>query len=81
MSEAAMLIAGFMAFGSLNTLSTKLQFSLQSVGLLGEEHEFKKPYFGSYRMFFAMTLVLYSYMAYRFYRYLQLRRAAEIMFL
>ncbi|CAD7971146.1 unnamed protein product [Amoebophrya sp. A25] len=75
MSEATAFIAGFMVFGSLNTLSTKLQFSIESVGLSGQEHEFKKPFFGSYRMFFAMTLVLYSFMVFRFYRWLQTRAA------
>eukprot|EP00392_Amoebophrya_sp_AT5.2_P011150 g11225.t1 len=65
--SAGILVAGFMAFGSLNTLSTKLQFSLSSVGLDGAVHEFKKPFFGSYRMFLAMTLVLYSYMGARLY--------------
>lgn len=59
--RAALFVFGFMAFGSLNTLCSKLQFSLRSVGLDGHFHEFSKPWFGSYRMFFAMSLVLYGY--------------------
>ncbi|CAD7970984.1 unnamed protein product [Amoebophrya sp. A120] len=65
MMRAVLLVTGFMVFGSLNTLSTKLQFSVSSIGLDGQLHEFKKPFFGSYRMFLAMSLVLFGYMGYK----------------
>ncbi len=69
-TEAVVFILGFLVFGSLNTLCTKLQFSLTSVGLAGEEKPFSKPWFGSYRMFLAMFLVLITYVGTGFIGYM-----------
>ena len=61
--ESIIFISGFMIFGSFNTLCTKLQFTLTSEGLDGFPKPFSKPWFGSYRMFFAMCMVLVGYIA------------------
>merc|ERR1719326_2209377 len=47
-----------LASGTLNTLTTKIQFTLTSVGMDGEEETFKKPWFGTLNMLQAMLYVL-----------------------
>ena len=59
--SATLYIIGFMVCGSGNTIFTKMQFSLSSVGVDGQAHPFHKPYFGSFRMFIAMSMVLLGY--------------------
>lgn len=54
----ALYVAGMLITGSINTLSTKLQFQLHSIGKDGEEETFRKPWFGTFNMLFAMALVL-----------------------
>jgi len=55
----AFVIIFLLIFGSLNTLTTKWQFSVQSVGVVpGVEKNFEKPWFGNFAMFLAMALVL-----------------------
>ncbi|CAD7949640.1 unnamed protein product [Amoebophrya sp. A25] len=57
-----LLIAGYigflMVFGTLNTLTTKWQFSMTSVGSDGVEKPFQKPWWGNFAMFAAMVGVL-----------------------
>jgi len=54
----ALYVAGMLITGSINTLSTKLQFQLTSIGKDGDEETFTKPWFGTFNMLFAMSLVL-----------------------
>lgn len=54
----ALYVAGMLITGSINTLSTKLQFQLTSIGKDGDEETFRKPWFGTFNMLFAMSLVL-----------------------
>lgn len=54
----ALLILGMLASGTLNTLTTKIQFTLTSVGMDGEVETFKKPWFGTLNMLQAMLYVL-----------------------
>ena len=63
LTTKAMTIAGFMIFGSLNTIGTKYQFSASAEGDDGEVKKFHKPWFASLRMFFSMFLLLFVYCA------------------
>jgi len=51
-------VAGMLATGTLNTLTTKILFTLSTVGIDGELEVFRKPWFGTWNMLFAMSLVL-----------------------
>jgi drug/metabolite transporter (DMT)-like permease len=57
-SKTTCYIIGLLVFGSLNTLTTKIQFELSSIGLDGEGKHFKKPWFGTLTMFLGMVIVL-----------------------
>ena len=57
-SKTTGYIIGLLVFGSLNTLTTKIQFELTSVGVDGTEKHFKKPWFGTLTMFLGMLIVL-----------------------
>jgi len=57
-SKTTCYIIGLLVFGSLNTLTTKIQFELSSVGMDGTEKNFKKPWFGTFTMFLGMVIVL-----------------------
>jgi drug/metabolite transporter (DMT)-like permease len=57
-SKTTLYVIGLLVFGSLNTLTTKIQFELTSVGLDGNVKHFKKPWFGTLTMFLGMTIVL-----------------------
>ena len=57
-SKTTCYIIGLLVFGSLNTLTTKIQFELSSVGVDGTEKHFKKPWFGTLTMFLGMVIVL-----------------------
>jgi drug/metabolite transporter (DMT)-like permease len=57
-SKTTLYIIGLLVFGSLNTLTTKIQFELSSVGMDGNEKHFKKPWFGTLTMFLGMVIVL-----------------------
>ena len=57
-SKTTCYIIGLLVFGSLNTLTTKIQFELTSVGLDGTDKHFKKPWFGTLTMFLGMVIVL-----------------------
>eukprot|EP00929_Paragymnodinium_shiwhaense_P065904 TRINITY_DN3300_c0_g2_i1.p2 TRINITY_DN3300_c0_g2~~TRINITY_DN3300_c0_g2_i1.p2 ORF type:complete len:411 (+),score=99.16 TRINITY_DN3300_c0_g2_i1:66-1298(+) len=56
--KLALLILGMLMSGTLNTLTTKIQFTLTSVGMDGEVEQFKKPWFGTLNMLQAMMYVL-----------------------
>lgn len=51
-----LIVLGMLVTGTLNTLTTKIQFTMQSVGLNGQVETFKKPWFGTMNMLFAMLL-------------------------
>jgi len=53
----SMYILGMLATGTLNTLCTKIQFTLTSVGAEGRPEQFHKPWFATLNMMFAMLLV------------------------
>lgn len=44
--------------GTLNTLTTKWQFTISAEGIDGHVKRFEKPWWGNFAMFLAMTLVL-----------------------
>eukprot|EP00742_Colponemidia_sp_Colp-10_P001115 GILJ01001205.1.p1 GENE.GILJ01001205.1~~GILJ01001205.1.p1 ORF type:complete len:423 (-),score=79.83 GILJ01001205.1:132-1400(-) len=54
-------IIGLLFFGSLNTLTTKVQFQIKSVGRDGEEKYFQKPWFEAIVMFLGMTTIIFFY--------------------
>ncbi|CAD7946667.1 unnamed protein product [Amoebophrya sp. A120] len=57
-----LVVAGYilflMVFGTLNTLTTKWQFSMSAVGEDGLAKHFQKPWWGNFAMFAAMVGVL-----------------------
>eukprot|EP00392_Amoebophrya_sp_AT5.2_P018586 g19153.t1 len=58
-----MLVVGgyilfLMVFGTLNTLTTKWQFSMTSIGIDEKAKHFQKPWWGNFAMFAAMVGVL-----------------------
>jgi len=54
----ASAVAGLLVFGSLNTITMKVAFSMESVGSEDEEHYFQKPWFVTLVMFVAMSIAL-----------------------
>jgi len=54
-------ICGLLIFGCLNTLTTKIQFTMESTGIQGETKLFAKPEFGTFAMFVGMTVVLLAH--------------------
>jgi len=65
MAKANVFVAvgGLLVFGCLNTLTTKIQFTLTSIGSGGHEKLFQKPWFGTFAMFLGMTFVLFIHNA------------------
>jgi len=61
--EIGVYVSGLLIFGCLNTLTTKIQFTMKSTGIEGEEKLFAKPEFGTFAMFAGMTLVLTAHYA------------------
>lgn len=53
----AFYVIGMLLTGTLNTLTTKIQFTLQSVGIDGQTKTFAKPWFGTFNMLLAMFMV------------------------
>lgn len=51
------LVAAMLVTGTLNTLTTKMQFGTKSIGKDGEEEFFSKPWFATFNMLSAMFLV------------------------
>lgn len=56
-------VSGLLVFGALNTLTTKLQFTMSSVGSEGHAKLFQKPWFGTFTMFLGMSAVLIVHFA------------------
>jgi len=52
-----LFVVGMLVSGTLNTLTTKIQFTMESVGIDGTVEAFKKPWFGTLNMLVAMMLV------------------------
>lgn len=50
--------AGLLIFGAMNTLATKVTFEMRARGISGDMETFQKPWFGVYRMFQGMSLVM-----------------------
>jgi len=53
----AALVTGMLLTGTLNTLTTKIQFTMESTGADGETETFRKPWYSTFNMLFAMFLV------------------------
>jgi len=51
-----LIVLGMVVTGTLNTITTKIQFTMQSVGINGKVETFKKPWYGTMNMLFAMLL-------------------------
>lgn len=51
------LVTGMLLTGTLNTLCTKILFTLHSVGIDGTDKVFAKPWWGTWNMLFAMLVV------------------------
>jgi len=51
-----MIVLGMLITGTLNTLTVKIQFTMQSIGLNGQLETFKMPWFGTLNMLAAMFL-------------------------
>lgn len=56
-------VLGLLGFGCLNTLTMKIQYTLESVGLNGEPKLFAKPFMATFTMFVGMAFVLVPYFA------------------
>jgi len=54
----SLYVAGMLFTGSINTLTTKIQLELESTNIDGVQKPFRKPWFGTFNMLFAMALVL-----------------------
>jgi len=54
----AIYVVGFLLFGCMNTLTTKIQFSVVSVGVDGKPEAFQKPWFAVWAMFIGMAVNL-----------------------
>lgn len=50
------IVTGMLVTGTLNTLTVKIQFTMHSVGLQGQEKLFQKPWFSTLNMLLAMLL-------------------------
>mmetsp|Transcript_63213 Transcript_63213/g.150755 ORF Transcript_63213/g.150755 Transcript_63213/m.150755 type:complete len:410 (+) Transcript_63213:102-1331(+) len=53
----AFYVLGMLATGTLNTITVKVQFTMQSIGVGGHVQTFQKPWFGTWNMMEAMALV------------------------
>lgn len=56
-SWIAACISGMLVTGTLNTLCTKYQFELTSIGKDGKPELFQKPFFATFNMMFSMLIV------------------------
>lgn len=55
----AMLVAGMLGTGSINTITVNMQLKMESIGDEGTLKLFKKPWFVTFNMMFAMMLVIF----------------------
>ncbi|EER16320.1 conserved hypothetical protein [Perkinsus marinus ATCC 50983] len=58
MGRTTFYILGLLIFGCLNTIMSKVQFQIISVGIEGHTKFFKKPWFNTLTMFLGMCIVL-----------------------
>ncbi|KAF4661556.1 hypothetical protein FOL46_005681 [Perkinsus olseni] len=58
MRQTTLYILGLLIFGCLNTIMSKVQFQIISVGVEGHPKFFKKPWFNTLTMFLGMCAVL-----------------------
>ncbi|CAK0858366.1 unnamed protein product, partial [Prorocentrum cordatum] len=56
----AMLVLGMLGTGSINTITVNMQLKMNSVGVEGDFKTFKKPWFATFNMMFAMMLVIFA---------------------
>jgi len=56
-SIIVLYVAGMLISGTMNTLTTKIQFTMTSIGKDGEVELFQKPWYGTLNMLVAMALV------------------------
>jgi len=56
-------VAGLVVFGCLNTICSKIQFTMVVEGFDGTPKNFEKPFFATFTMFVAMTVVLFYHLA------------------
>jgi len=59
--QVVMAVLGLLGFGCLNTLTMKIQYTLESVGRNGEPKLFAKPFMATFTMFVGMAFVLVPY--------------------
>lgn len=52
-------VVGLLVCGCLNTMVSKIQFTVEFVGANGELKYFEKPFFATFTMFLAMSVVLF----------------------
>lgn len=57
-------VVGFLLFGCMNTLTTKIMFTHMSTGVDGEPRAFKKPWFAVWAMFVGMSFNLIAHVIY-----------------
>ncbi|KAF4752468.1 hypothetical protein FOZ62_008551, partial [Perkinsus olseni] len=58
MRQTTLYVLGLLIFGCLNTIMSKVQFQIISVGVEGQPKFFKKPWFNTLTMFLGMCVVL-----------------------
>jgi drug/metabolite transporter (DMT)-like permease len=58
LGATSLYIFGMLLSGTVNTLTTKIQFTMNSIGKNGEVETFSKPWFGTLNMLMAMFFVL-----------------------
>jgi len=58
-SYIAMLVLGMLFTGSMNTIAVNMQLKMKSIGVDGTSKTFKKPWFATFDMMFAMMLVIF----------------------
>lgn len=57
----AVYVVGFLLFGCMNTLTTKIMFTTDSEGIDGEVKPFQKPWFAVWAMFVGMAINLIAH--------------------
>lgn len=56
--QVVLCVVGMLITGTMNTLCTKIQFTMSSISIDGRRETFQKPWFGTFNMLLAMLLVL-----------------------
>lgn len=69
---------GLLIFGAMNTLATKLTFEMKSTDINGTPNQpFTKPWFGVYRMFQGMAIVMVMHFVSEIWNYVKRKRPQE----